>query len=302
MRPEMERRLAAFVDRVHEMSSFCQMLDNREKFIMAVWGEAGLGKTSLFYRMVYECDLRKLRKADVVWSDTRKHDYLAIMSKIRDDVGMDYFEAFTKEADSLISMPYEVKLNIENTAAIQIATGMKLDNSTVGDIALVKAVLPVSNMADIEKSRMIKLTDLFLKGLVRALEDEPLVIFFDAIEKMSEDTYNWVRDELLLMAVSNEKLKGVCFVLCGRQKPKFGMDIQWFVEEAPLQPLGLADIAEYLEKRFRDEQLDMLLNDENCRFIARMLLKSTNGRPDEVAIEVETAIRDQKRERSPSRD
>jgi hypothetical protein len=291
----MERRLSAFVDRVKEMGSFCQMLDTKEKPIMAVWGEAGLGKTSLFFRMVHECAQRKLRKAEVVWSDTRKHDYLAIMSKIRDDVGVDHFTAFTEKADSLISMPYEFNVNIENAAPINIGGGMKIDNSNVGDIALVKAVLPVSDMAAIEKSRMIKLTDLFLQSLTRAVESEPLVIFFDAIEKMSEDTYNWVRDELLT-AVSGGRLENVCFVLCGRQKPEFGTDIQWIVEEAELQPLGLDDIAEYLEKRFRDEKLDMLLSKENCRFIARMLHKSTKGRPDEVAIEVETAIREQKRE------
>ena len=95
MIPEMERRLAAFVDRKSEMARFCDMLETGDKPIMVVWGEAGLGKTSLFFRMLHECKERNLRKAELVWSDTRDYDYLAVMCKIRDYLGVDFFESFT---------------------------------------------------------------------------------------------------------------------------------------------------------------------------------------------------------------
>ncbi len=98
MNIQMERRLASFVDWVTEMDHFREMLETREKPIMAVWGDAGLGKTSLFYRMIHECAVRKLRKSEVVWTDTRNHTYVDVMSKIRDDVGVDHFEIVQRTA------------------------------------------------------------------------------------------------------------------------------------------------------------------------------------------------------------
>jgi hypothetical protein len=294
MRPEMERRLAAFVDRVKEMTRFCEMLETREKLIMTVWGEAGLGKTSLFFRMVHECAVRKLRKAEVVWTDTRNHDYLAVMSKIRDDVGLEPFQRFTDLAETPFSAPIELNINAGNAAHIDVAHGIKVQDSTVGDIAFFKAsqiVLPVSDMANIEKRRMIQLAELFLEGLSKAVESEPVVIFFDAIEKMSAETYNWIRDELL-QAVLDGRLANVCFVLCGRQKPQFDRSMQMIVEEAQLQPLGVADIQEYLAKRVSDEQLGAAVTAPVCVAIANLIMGGTGGKPDEVAYRVEAFIKD----------
>ena len=80
---ELERRLAEFVDREAEMDLFCRMLDTGERPVIVVEGEGGVGKSSLLARMVHECALRTLRKSEIVWTDTRRHDYLAVMRKVR---------------------------------------------------------------------------------------------------------------------------------------------------------------------------------------------------------------------------
>jgi len=65
----LQKRLAEFVDRDEEMRRFRTMLKSSDKPIMVVWGEAGIGKTSLLARMIHECAVRNLRKSEIVWKD-----------------------------------------------------------------------------------------------------------------------------------------------------------------------------------------------------------------------------------------
>jgi len=302
MIPEMERRLAAFVDRKDEMARFCEMLETRDKPIMVVWGEAGLGKTSLFFRMMHECSQRKLRKADLVWSDTRNHDYVAVMCKIRDNLGADCFQSFSQLVNAPASSQIEVKIDVGVTGEVNVASGMQVDHSKVGDVAaaIIKDstfVLPMSDRAALERNRMIRLTDEFIRGLGQALQTEPLVIFFDAVEKMSADTSKWVWGELL-RAVADGTVGQIVVVLCGREKPQFDRDMEFIVEEAELKPLGEADIFEYLTKRCQDEKVDTVVNEEARLMMATMLFNTTKGKPDEVAYAVEGALKGWKKRAS----
>jgi hypothetical protein len=157
----LERRLAGFVDRVSEMERFSEMLDTREKPIMIVWGESGLGKTSLFFRMIHECAERKLRKAEVVWTDTRNHTYLDVMCKIRDDVGVDCFKSFTELVDTSLDTPIELKIDVATNAPINVANDAEFKGTTVRDIAGINMpnptfVLPALPMSD--RVRPLKMT------------------------------------------------------------------------------------------------------------------------------------------------
>jgi predicted AAA+ superfamily ATPase len=89
------RRLAEFVDRGPEMDLYTRVLDGNNYQIMMVSGATGMGKTSLLLRMVHESAQRKLRKAEVTWTDTFVYDYTAVLRKLRDDLGLEHFGAFT---------------------------------------------------------------------------------------------------------------------------------------------------------------------------------------------------------------
>jgi hypothetical protein len=278
MNAEMERRLAEFVDRKAEMQRFCDMLDGEDKLIMLISGDSGLGKSSLFARMIHECGLRKRKKAEVVWSDTRPHDYLAVMRKIRDDFGPDLFQPFT-DLINYYTVP-QYNLRISGPTSTQVAQGMTVsDHSTVGDVAgiIIKdpmLVVPRSDMAVPEAERRGDLTDRFLKTFSEALTKEPLVVFFDAVEKMSDLTLKWVWGELL-KAVLNGQLPNVRFVLCGISHPPLDLDMEGIAVEARLSPLGYDDIVEYLA---------LVGVEENFRpMLANMLLATTKGKPYNLA-------------------
>ena len=88
--------LAAFVDRQAELGRFCEMLETDEKPIMIVWGDDGIGKSSLLARLIHECATRKLRRAEVFATKSRFNTYLEILRKIRDDLGPEFFSSFTQ--------------------------------------------------------------------------------------------------------------------------------------------------------------------------------------------------------------
>jgi archaellum biogenesis ATPase FlaH len=180
MKTEMERRLAEFVDRKAEMQRFCDMLDGEDKLIMLISGDSGLGKSSLFARMVHECGLRSRKKAEVVWSDTRPHDYMAVMRKIRDDFGPDLFKPFTDLINYFTVPQYNLKIDLQGS--VRVGEGLQVKDSTVGDVAGVVIkdsmfVVPRYDMAVPEAERLVQLTERFLDVFATALTKEPLVVF-----------------------------------------------------------------------------------------------------------------------------
>jgi hypothetical protein len=282
VKTEIERRLARFVDRRTEMQRFCDMLEGEDKFIMLISGDSGLGKSLLFARMIHECGLRKLKKAEVVWTDTRPHDYLGVMRKIRDDFGPDLFKPFTDLINHFTDPRYTVKFSVEGSA--NVAGGMKVKDSTVGDVAALvikdsMIMVPRNDMAVPEAERQIQLTDRFLETFAAALVGEPLVVFFDAVEKMSEPTRKWVWGELL-KAVLDGRLPNVRFVLCGITHPPLDLYMETIAEQAQLKPLGYDDIVEYLALAGIEENLRPSL--------ATMLLVQTKGKPYEIATAVQS--------------
>lgn len=287
MKTEIERRLERFVDRKAEMQKFCDMLDGEDKAVLLIAGESGLGKSLLFARMIHECGLRKRKKAEIVWSDTRPHDYLAVMRKIRDDFGPEMFKSFTDRVNYFTDPHYKLTVNVEGS--VRVAEGMEVKDSSVGDVAglIIKDnyfMVPRADMAVPESERLIQLTDRFLEDFAAALDKEPLVVFFDAVEKMSEPTRMWVWGELL-KAVSTGRLPNVRFVLCGITHPSLDLDMSMIAEEAQLKPLGREDIVEYLSL--------VGVKEESREDLADMLLETTFGKPYDVASAVQRFLKRQ---------
>ncbi len=221
MYTELERRrLAEFVDRTDEVERFCRVLESDEKHVMIVWGDAGSGKTSLQLRMVHECAQRQLRKAEVECGGARTTGYQGIMRKIRDDVGLQYFNAFSDYVNFLTTPNYQpqisLNVSVQGMGGIAVAQGAQISGAKVGDIAglVIKdnmLVLPRTDIAVPEEECMMRLTDHFIEGLSAALKEDTLVVFLDSVEKMSPSGERWLWEELLL-AVREGRLTGIKFV------------------------------------------------------------------------------------------
>jgi hypothetical protein len=253
-----ERRLQAeFVDRDLEMRRFHELLDSSEKHVMLVWGESGVGKSSLLGRMIHECAQLKWRKAEVVWTPpVQPHDHISIMRKIRDDVGVDDFKAFTELLNFFTVPRYELNIKVEGKNSIEVATGSQFHDSVVRDIVGFQVKdfyfdAPRPDMEIPDHVRRGSLTDCFIKDLNKVVEQSSLVVFCDSIEKCSVSTESWTWTELL-PALYDERLRNTKFVMCGQRRPELDqMDRGWpsAIEEAQLGNLELEHIMMYLEKR-----------------------------------------------------
>ena len=284
------RRLAEFVDRAAEMNLYCEVLDRGEPPIMVVFADTGMGKTSLLLRMVHECAQRKLRKAEVMWTDTLVFDYVAVLRKLRDDFGVDHFSAFTDLINYYTDTNYQPRLdiNINLQGSVQVASGAQISGSSVGDVA---GVVLRDNMIVVQRPdiavpmevRREQLTRRFLDGLRELSRRECLVLFFDAVEKMSDVTHRWLWEQLL-QPVRDGELPNVRVVLCGQRRPPEERDWTDFLVLAELKPLGVADIDAYIAKRTAGRAV---ISDEKREGIAQFLAATTNGRPVDVAVKVD---------------
>jgi GTPase SAR1 family protein len=255
-----EQRLSQLVDREGEISNFCKMLDNPDwpKPITLIWGEGGIGKSSLLFRMIHECSARNFVKAEVFWTDIYNHDYLAVMRKIRDDLGADKFSEFTKLVNYFFA-DQPIKLELTAKAPITVGQGMIMaEGATVQQIAgvvieptiVVKDKMettPRNDLAINDSDRMARITSQFLENLNAVAKAGRVIVFLDAIEKATEMTQKWLWYGLL-DSLQHGQLSNVQFVICGRNQPIIDERWRLLVEEERLAPLNQQDISDFLDR------------------------------------------------------
>jgi len=282
-----QRRLRRFVDRDAEMRVFRAMLDQTptDQPVTVVWGDGGIGKSSLLDRMEEECSLRGMAQAKVIWSETRNHDYLGVMRKIRDDLGAERFNGFNDLVNFLTVPQYKAELVVSGAVSV----GANLQNrGSIGSIAGVvvdaNLTVPRADLGIPEAERRNRLTDLFLQELNAVAAAHDAIIFLDAFEKASTITQSWVSNELV-GALFDGRLGQMRIVLCGRFRPNWEED-RWLVaNEMHLTPLGRDHVIEYIDK----SQLN--IPNEAIPYVADALLLHTHGVPSSLANAVNTVAK-----------
>jgi len=210
---------------------------------------------------------------------------------MRDDIGVEYFQDFTTLVNQFTEPGVRITL-AGNVSGIQVAQGLRAESSTVGDIGgvIIKDnmfVVPRGDRSIPESERMIPLTTAFLRSLAAAAATMGrVVVFLDAVEKMTHETSAWVVGELF-RAIQIGTLKNVFFVHCGREKPAVDRFMDSIVEEAELGPLERKDIILYLQKRGMEETSHVPF--------AEVLLVATKGNPLQIATLIDAVMKERKR-------
>jgi hypothetical protein len=285
--PIQLRRLRRFVDRDAEMRDFCGMLNQTpsDQPVTVVWGDGGMGKSSLLDRMEEECSRRGMLQAKVVWSETRNHDYLAVMRKIRDDLGAEQFSSFNHLANFFTVPQYKAELVVSGSVSVgtnmQVQAGASIGSVTGIRIEDANFSIPREDLGIPEAERMARLTDVFLQDLNAATAARNVMLFFDACEKASAITQAWLSDRLV-GALLEGRLDHLCIVLAGRTRPDWDNDRWGITNEMHLVPLGREHVIEYVTK----SQLKM--SQAEIRIVAETLLAATNGVPSSLANAVNT--------------
>jgi hypothetical protein len=286
--PIQQRRLRRFVDRDAEMRAFRAMLDQTppEQPVAIVWGDGGIGKSSLLDRMEEECGLRGMAQAKVVWSETRNHDYLGVTRKLRNDLGVERFSAFN-DLVNFFTVP-QYKLELVVSGAVSVAANLQ-NQGNIGSISGVVVqdanfTVPRADLGIPETERMNRLTDVFLQELNAAAAARDTIIFLDAFEKASAITQSWVSNELV-GALLDGRLNRLRIVLCGRVRPAWDDDRWLIANEMHLTPLGRDHVIEYIDKSQLNIPADAVA------YVADFLLATTNGVPSSLANAVNTVAK-----------
>lgn len=289
---ELERRLSEFVDREAEMTRFCALLDSPGKLVMSVTGPGGIGKSSLMARMVHEIALRSVTKAEIIYTDDNLPEFMAIMRKCRDDIGVAPFSAFTDLINYYTVPRYTLNVELQG-GTINVANNLTVtEGASVGSIAgvVIKDAMitfPRSDLDVSEAERRATLTNQFVACLAEAAKTRTqIVIMIDAAEKMSDGAGRWLWDSLI-GAIADSRIPNIRFVIFGRTKPNIDRWKKQLVEFAELQPLGVPDIVLYLEKRG--------IGPEHREALALMVYGSTQGDPLKVATNVDLFLDVQER-------
>lgn len=273
MATQLERRLREFVDRKSETETFCQILDGTdERRVMVVVGPGGIGKSSLLARMLHECALRNAQRAEIIYTDDNIPDYLAVMRKCRDDLGVEPFGELTGLINYYTVPQYEVNVNVTGTANINVGSNMDASGAQIGQMAGIVVDMmnaqPRTDLSVTEGERRGKLTKAFISALA-TLKGGLLVIFFDASEKMTKSTQEWLLNEVIT-GVTDAEMTHVRFVICGREAPSINRFIEDLICVAELKPLGVDDVIEYLELRGHPDA-------EKRAIVAETLLQVSDG-------------------------
>jgi hypothetical protein len=261
------------------MDCFCRFLESHEKSILFIHGPSGSGKSSLLAKMIHECSLREVLRARLEWTDTKSHDYLAVMRSIRDDLGAPSFERFTALINAYFDPSLKLELTLNATGKISVAEGLRARDADIGDIAGVMVrdcmfVVPRTDLGVSESERMTRLTDAFIADLVVLNTSRNVVLFFDAVQKMTEETRVWMWGEFM-PAIRDERLSNTFAVHFGWREPELDRDTRLATWCAALGPLGQSDIEDYLKRR-----------GVSCSApgeLAKMVLAGTKGWPISVA-------------------
>lgn len=294
----VERRLRSFVDRRSELDEFCRMVDTGDRPILAISGDTGIGKSSLLERCVHECALRHVRKVEIDFGSIRYNTYLAIMRKVRDELGVEHFVPLTDLINYFTKPSYHLQVDVsagssihvsQNVGTVEAGAQVNVAGVVIHDLMIVE---PRTDLSVSEEERVARLTDRFLTDLERLLATTPVVFFFDHVDKATGDTRRWLWNELLT-PLADGRLAGARFVLCVREAPKFEEELaqmRGLVAPARLQPLGLPDITEYLARRE-----ELRIGDAERERVAEMLLAASKGIPVTVATFVESFLQIRRR-------
>jgi hypothetical protein len=257
---------------------------------MLVSGESGIGKTALHKRLLYECvELRKIRWAETYWIDTRTYNYLAILRKIRDDIGEIRFQHFTDLLNFFTDSSYKVTLNIQNAgSSISVGDRMVVNQSEIEKMIGQQIIIHDLNLNEPredrvirEQERMYKLTQEFISDLQKALDGEQLVILVDDVEKMTPETGRWLWSEFI-RGLMLKGFKNVRFVLCIDNAPELNEDVSSRVRIRKLQNLTEEYVLDYLKRR------QVGGTDDAQKALAEFIFSQTNGKPSAVASMVQT--------------
>lgn len=286
--------LKKFVDRVDEYQKFESLVerpvDERDKSMLAFFGNPGMGKSMLLHRLQFECKKRNIANA-LIPLDQNGNDPTEIMRSLVNQLCQEGFEKEPSEGSKSVfkewialekfwsdtadiggsSQPGSINITAEHAEIHGDAiSGTKIVNSQI-------YVTGTTRAAQNPQHAQNALTETFLQVLGEFIKSRPVILMFDALdyEELSESVRKWLIYNLI-NKTRGLGGRGVLTVVATLDRPNFDKDpgLQEQTARLRLNPLGRENIVEYFLKReISPEKIASLI--DSC-------LAETNGIPLDV--------------------
>jgi hypothetical protein len=217
----MNYSLRHFVNREPQLAAFQARLQGREKsHVLLFHGPLGMGKTFMLYRLRALCREAKMTCALVDFQHDGLYTAEAIIHRLREQIGGDFFDAIGREIEALQRAFQELPkgealagwigggpLFAARPAPASQIEGRIGDVSAGGQAAVGQQIIQINNSqiyyapemapAQVQQERTRRLSRALRDALERLVAREPVVLLFDACDSATPDAIQWLRNQLL---------------------------------------------------------------------------------------------------------
>lgn len=311
-----DRRRSSFVGRLSETLDFEANLklefdDPQRRFILAVAGQGGMGKTTLVERY------RAITRGEgysTAWSSEDDHDLVSVIESLMTELPNSFFVELKKKIDDYRQARHKLESDSEapehlarviagaaGRGAVKLGrrvpgAGIALelvDDEAVGEVAGEVAVFVMQRTKQRSDAELLLnpveiLSPLFVRGLSRLAEQQPIGLFFDTYEETSHFLEPWLGR--LLAAQYGALPSNFLCAIAGRSPLASSVwgPYESLIRQIELGPLSDVEADEFLRRKgISDEALiEQMIRLANGLPI--LLVSMTIGKPR--AVKSDTAV------------
>jgi tetratricopeptide (TPR) repeat protein len=216
-----ERRGSGFVGRTTETLDFETNLklspeDPRRRFVFAIAGQGGMGKSALMSRCR---SVASTHGCATAWSNEDDGDLVRVIERLAEDLASPHFEDLTKRIDEYRQVRHQLEADPEASESLarvmagcagRVATRLArhvpgagiplefVDETAVGDALGDVAVFVLRHAKSRSDAELVldpveRLTPMFVNALGLLTRERPVALFFDTYEETSHFLEPWLR-------------------------------------------------------------------------------------------------------------
>ncbi len=195
-----QARLASFVDRTLEVSAFRAFLNESNKVLFWIYGESGLGKSTLLTKLIAESLPPGCLVVELSGSTARQLEPLDLMLSICEQMDRETFFHFYEMVEQ--SRRQQLLIDLALPGAVSVASEAKFENNEIGTIAGVQIeslnvnIAPTADAA-FAQNEVNRITDCFINDLAAYGQTGHALIGIDAAERLPTRCKDWLMKELM---------------------------------------------------------------------------------------------------------